>query len=80
MLGIGLAGTASPKKQEQLRYCAGLVRDMLSKKHGEYAWPFYKPVDARALSLHDYHDIIKHPMDLCTVKVSSPVCVCVCVC
>ncbi|CAL8236655.1 unnamed protein product [Boreogadus saida] len=67
-LGIGLAGTASPKKQEQLRYCAGLVRDMLSKKHGEYAWPFYKPLDAQALSLHDYHDIIKHPMDLCTVK------------
>lgn len=33
-----------------------------------YAWPFYKPVDASALGLHDYHDIIKHPMDLSTVK------------
>jgi len=69
-LGLGPAGTASPKKQEQqLRYCAGLVKEMLSKKHGEYAWPFYKPVDAQALSLHDYHDIIKIPMDLCTIKV-----------
>ncbi|KAG8142128.1 hypothetical protein E2320_006749 [Naja naja] len=41
---------------------------MLSKKHAAYAWPFYKPVDAEALELHDYHDIIKHPMDLSTVK------------
>lgn len=33
-----------------------------------YAWPFYKPVDAEMLGLHDYHDIIKHPMDLGTIK------------
>ncbi|KAF4517925.1 hypothetical protein B566_EDAN005990 [Ephemera danica] len=33
-----------------------------------YAWPFYKPVDAELLGLHDYHDIIKKPMDLGTVK------------
>ncbi|KAJ3615253.1 hypothetical protein NHX12_018821 [Muraenolepis orangiensis] len=68
VLGIGPAGKSSPEKPEQLRYCSGLIKDMWSKKHGEYAWPFYKPVDAQALSLHDYHDIIKHPMDLCTVK------------
>ncbi|KAH9360276.1 hypothetical protein HPB48_005728 [Haemaphysalis longicornis] len=37
-----------------------------------YAWPFYKPVDAELLGLHDYHEIIKHPMDLGTVKVSGP--------
>ncbi|TNM96846.1 hypothetical protein fugu_015002 [Takifugu bimaculatus] len=41
---------------------------MVSKKHAAYAWPFYKPVDADALGLHDYHDIIKHPMDLSTIK------------
>lgn len=33
-----------------------------------YAWPFYKPVDADLLGLHDYHTIIKKPMDLGTVK------------
>lgn len=42
---------------------------MLSKKHVAYAWPFYKPVDVKALGLHDYLDIIKHPMDLGTIKV-----------
>uniref|UniRef100_A0A3Q1HDW4 Bromodomain containing 4 n=1 Tax=Anabas testudineus TaxID=64144 RepID=A0A3Q1HDW4_ANATE len=61
-------GMATPKRQEQLRSCARLVKEMLSKKHVAYAWPFYKPVDAKALGLHDYHDIIKHPMDLSTIK------------
>lgn len=59
----------TPKRQEQLRSCARIVREMLSKKHAAYAWPFYKPVDAKALGLHDYHEIIKHPMDLSTIKV-----------
>ncbi|XP_078146896.1 bromodomain-containing protein 4-like isoform X3 [Centroberyx gerrardi] len=66
--GLVLGGTVTPKRQEQLRSCGGLVRDMLSKKHVAYAWPFYKPVDVQALGLHDYHDIIKHPMDLSTIK------------
>ena len=35
-----------------------------------YAWPFFKPVDATSLGLHDYHDIIKQPMDMGTIKVS----------
>ncbi|XP_041672775.1 bromodomain-containing protein 4 isoform X2 [Cheilinus undulatus] len=68
---IGLSGPSgghSPKPQDQLGYCASLVREMLSKKHSAYAWPFYKPVDVDALGLHDYHDIIKHPMDLSTIK------------
>lgn len=42
---------------------------MLSRKHAPYAWPFYKPVDVKSLGLHDYYDIIKHPMDLSTIKV-----------
>lgn len=57
------------KLSEHLKYCDSILKEMLSKKHAAYAWPFYKPVDAEALELHDYHDIIKHPMDLSTVKV-----------
>jgi len=44
------------------------LKELLSKRHAAYAWPFYKSVVASALGLHDYHDIIKHPMDLSTVK------------
>lgn len=57
------------KLNPQLRYCNGVLKDLLSKKHAAYAWPFYKPVDASMLGLHDYHDIIKQPMDLSTMKV-----------
>lgn len=59
------------KLSEHLRHCDSILKEMLSKKHAAYAWPFYKPVDAEALELHDYHDIIKHPMDLSTVKVPA---------
>jgi len=32
------------------------------------AWIFYEPVDIVKLGIPDYHDIIKQPMDLGTVK------------
>ncbi|XP_015746240.1 bromodomain-containing protein 2 isoform X4 [Python bivittatus] len=56
------------KLSEQLKYCNGILKELVSKKHAAYAWPFYKPVDASALGLHDYHEIIKHPMDLSSIK------------
>ncbi|XP_072287320.1 bromodomain-containing protein 2 isoform X5 [Pyxicephalus adspersus] len=59
------------KLSEQLKYCNGILKELLSKKHGAYAWPFYKPVDASALGLHDYHEIIKQPMDLSTIKLRA---------
>ena len=36
-----------------------------------YAWPFYLPVDAAALGLHDYHNVIKKPMDMTSIKVCA---------
>uniref|UniRef100_A0A665V2M8 Bromodomain containing 3 n=1 Tax=Echeneis naucrates TaxID=173247 RepID=A0A665V2M8_ECHNA len=59
------------KESQQLKYCNNILKEMLSKKHSAYAWPFYKPVDAEALQLHDYHDIIKYPMDLSTIKMDA---------
>ncbi len=56
------------KLSKQLRYCSGVLKELLSKKHAAYAWPFYKPVGHVNAELHDYHDIIKHPMDLSTIK------------
>ncbi|GAA6099473.1 bromodomain-containing protein 3a isoform X1 [Tachysurus ichikawai] len=70
-LDDGEAGQLGGKRgrlNEHLKHCDTILKEMLSKKHAAYAWPFYKPVDAEALELHDYHDIIKHPMDLSTVK------------
>ncbi|XP_076403038.1 bromodomain testis-specific protein isoform X13 [Peromyscus maniculatus bairdii] len=56
------------KVTEQLKYCSEILKEMLAKKHLPYAWPFYNPVDADALGLHNYYDIVKNPMDLGTIK------------
>ncbi|KAM4722897.1 bromodomain testis-specific protein [Rhinophrynus dorsalis] len=53
---------------EQLKHCNSILNEMMSKKHAEYAWPFYKPVDPASLGLLDYNDIINYPMDLGTIK------------
>ncbi|CAF0953142.1 unnamed protein product [Didymodactylos carnosus] len=53
---------------EQLKYCSSIIKDLFHKKHSAFVWPFYKPVDVEQLALHDYHDIVKKPMDLGTVK------------
>lgn len=66
-------GSKRSRLNEHLKHCDNILKEMLSKKHAAYAWPFYKPVDAAALELHDYHEIIKHPMDLSSVKVRTTV-------
>lgn len=69
--GSGQPGGSSKNKEklsDALKSCNEILKELFSKKHSGYAWPFYKPVDAELLGLHDYHDIIKKPMDLGTVK------------
>ncbi|XP_041991581.1 transcription factor GTE4-like isoform X2 [Salvia splendens] len=48
-----------------LKNCNALLERLMKHKHG---WVFNKPVDAVALGLHDYFEIIRNPMDLGTVK------------
>ncbi|XP_026069646.1 bromodomain testis-specific protein-like isoform X6 [Carassius auratus] len=56
------------KLSESLKYCNAILKELFAKKHSAYAWPFYKPVDAKALGLLDYHEIIHQPMDMSTIK------------
>lgn len=56
------------KISTRMKFCGTIMRELMHKKHMQYSWPFLKPVDAVALGLTDYHDIIKKPMDLGTVK------------
>lgn len=37
------------KLSDALKYCNEILRELFSKKHSAYAWPFYKPVDAQQL-------------------------------
>ncbi|XP_075668215.1 transcription factor GTE4 [Castanea sativa] len=45
--------------------CSSLLEKLMKHKHG---WVFNAPVDVDGLGLHDYFTIIRHPMDLGTVK------------
>lgn len=58
-----------PRPRDSLRCCREILKEMLSRRHHSYAWPFYTPVDVVGLGLHDYHNIIKQPMDLGTIRV-----------
>lgn len=62
-------GEKRSRPHDSLRYCREILKEMLSRRHHSYAWPFYTPVDVVALGLHDYHNIIKQPMDLGTIRV-----------
>lgn len=50
---------------QALKSCNNLLAKLTRHK---FAWVFNKPVDAKVLGLHDYHYIIRNPMDLGTVK------------
>ncbi|XP_042422610.1 transcription factor GTE4-like [Zingiber officinale] len=68
---LGLSEYNSSHLEEKKIYaqafksCGVLLSKLIKHKFG---WVFNKPVDAKALGLHDYYTIIKHPMDLGTVK------------
>ncbi|PPD85256.1 hypothetical protein GOBAR_DD17806 [Gossypium barbadense] len=59
-------GVASEKLSSRMfKSCSNLLGKLMKHKFG---WVFNKPVDVKGLGLHDYYSIVKHPMDLGTVK------------
>ncbi|KAI3753699.1 hypothetical protein L2E82_25760 [Cichorium intybus] len=52
-------------RNQMFKNCNNLLQRLMKHKHG---WVFNEPVNAKLLGLHDYHDIIKHPMDFGTIK------------
>ena len=73
--GLSLSGSVStgpkkkkPKQGARMKYCGVLMRELMSKKHDKYAWPFYEPVNWEALGLNDYPNVVTRPMDLGTAK------------
>eukprot|EP01102_Stenamoeba_stenopodia_P006826 TRINITY_DN190_c0_g1_i1.p1 TRINITY_DN190_c0_g1~~TRINITY_DN190_c0_g1_i1.p1 ORF type:complete len:1013 (-),score=292.50 TRINITY_DN190_c0_g1_i1:62-3100(-) len=58
---ISTTTTLSP----QLKHCQRILTQVMAHN---LAWPFNQPVDPVALNIPDYFDVIKHPMDLGTIK------------
>ncbi|XP_031472710.1 transcription factor GTE4 isoform X1 [Nymphaea colorata] len=50
---------------QAFKHCSAVLAKLMKHKH---SWVFNTPVDVKGLGLHDYYSIIKHPMDLGTVK------------
>ncbi|GMH17915.1 hypothetical protein Nepgr_019756 [Nepenthes gracilis] len=48
-----------------MKMCTQILGKLMKQK---FCWIFNEPVDAASLGLTDYHQIVKHPMDLGTVK------------
>ncbi|XP_073142032.1 transcription factor GTE10-like [Henckelia pumila] len=48
-----------------MKQCETLLNRLMSQKH---AWVFNEPVDVVKLNIPDYRSVIKHPMDLGTIK------------
>lgn len=51
-----------------LRFATQVVKELTSKKHEGYSYPFLQPVDPVALNCPQYFDYIKEPMDLSTIQ------------
>jgi len=47
--GSASVGKPRQKLTEGLKYCNEILKELFHKKHGAFAWPFYKPVDADQL-------------------------------
>lgn len=60
-----------PRKKKfaaELRFCNQVLKELTSKKHQDYSYPFLQPVDPVALGCPEYFDVIQHPMDLSTIQ------------
>ena len=58
--------TKVTKARDSMKECKEIMRELFAKKHQEFAWPFYRPVDTRVFT--DYRSIVKRPMDMGTVR------------
>lgn len=52
----------------ELRFAQQTLKELISKKHANYNFPFLQPVDPIALNIPHYTKIVKNPMDLGTVQ------------
>ncbi|KAI5080345.1 hypothetical protein GOP47_0005824 [Adiantum capillus-veneris] len=50
---------------DHMRLGGNILRQLMQHR---WAWPFLQPVDVEGLQLHDYHKIVRRPMDLGTIR------------
>ncbi|KAG0267915.1 hypothetical protein BGZ95_002708, partial [Linnemannia exigua] len=61
-------GQGKWKSDPQLRHCQNILKEFVKKSNAEFMFPFLQPVDWKAFKLFTYPEIIKHPMDISTIR------------
>ncbi len=56
------------KNYAELKFCSSVLRELMHKKYAAFNFPFLVPVDPIRLGIPHYTQIIKHPMDMSTVR------------
>lgn len=54
---------------EPMKYCLDFVKELFTKKHAAYAWPFWEPVNVKEYP--DYALKVKRPINLSAIKVRT---------
>jgi bromodomain-containing factor 1 len=58
----------SKQAREELKFANTVIRELLKPKYYAISYPFLVPVDPIKLNIPTYFEVIKHPMDLGTVR------------
>lgn len=61
------ASSGSMSKSDS-NWCHAVLREITKKANQSFIWPFIQPVDPIALGIPDYFNVVKHPMDLSTLR------------
>lgn len=56
------------RKSDDIKWCYRIHQELMKKQYAHFMFPFYQPVDPVALNIPSYFEVIKHPMDLSTMK------------
>lgn len=65
-----MSGRGKPygKIDIEQKFCSHIITELFKKQHSPYSQPFCFPVDAVALGIPHYFDVIKTPMDMTTIR------------
>ncbi|KAI8898937.1 hypothetical protein BC833DRAFT_564515 [Globomyces pollinis-pini] len=60
--------TRTKESSLELKFASHILVEVMKQKCEAFNWPFLSPVDPDLLGIPHYRTIIKHPMDLSTIK------------
>ncbi|TPX38189.1 hypothetical protein SmJEL517_g00204 [Synchytrium microbalum] len=63
-----MPGKKGKRASAQLKFSGAVIKELFKEEYKSFTYPFLQPVDPTALGIPHYRTIIKHPMDLGTIR------------